>query len=250
MGSILNGIALYGGFKVFGATFLVFSDYMRPPIRLASIMELPVVYVFTHDSIFVGEDGPTHQPIEHLAVLRAIPNLTLIRPADGLETAAAWYYALKHKNGPVALILTRQKIDAIERAADFDSNELLKGGYIVLKEKGKKADLVIVSSGSEVPVAIAAQKILEEKYSVRIVSMLSKEIFIKESEEYKNSVLPNDVPVVVIEAASMTGWGDLIRNRLLTLGMTRFGASAPNTILAEKFGFTGEQVARRITEWL
>lgn len=250
MGSIQNGIALYGGFRVFGATFLVFSDYMRPPIRLACIMGLPVVYVFTHDSIFVGEDGPTHQPIEQLAVLRAIPNLTLMRPADGMETAAAWYYALQNKKGPVALILTRQKVDLIKREDDFDPDDILYGGYIISKEKGEKIDLVIVSSGSELQLAIAAQNALEDKYSIRVVSMLSKELFIRQSEEYKNNVVPNDVPITIIEAASMTGWGDLFRNKLLTIGMTGFGASAPNTILAEKFGFTKEHIVSSISEWL
>ncbi|MCL4550628.1 MAG: transketolase [Bacteroidetes bacterium] len=250
MGSILNGITLYGGFKAFGATFLVFSDYMRPVIRLASIMQLPVTYVFTHDSIFVGEDGPTHQPIEHVPVLRAIPNVTVLRPFDGLETAAAWYFALTHKDGPVALILTRQKINSIPREADFKSSDMLKGGYVLSKEKGQKVDLVIASTGSELPVATEAQKILEEKLSVRVVSILSKEIFEKQSEEYKNSVVPNGVPVAVVEAASMTGWGDLFRSKLLTIGMTRFGASAPYQTLAEKFGFTGEQVADKIRKWL
>ncbi len=250
MGSILNGITLYGGFKVFGATFLVFSDYMRPSIRLAAIMGLPVVYVFTHDSIFVGEDGPTHQPIEHIPVLRAIPNVTVLRPADGIETAAAWNYALQNKTGPVALILTRQKIDPIVRDGDFDPKEVLKGGYIVSKEKGKNIDLVIASTGSELPVAIAAQKLLEGKFSVRVVSILSKEIYEKQSDEYKKNVVPENVPIVVIEAATMTGWGDLFRSKLLTIGMMSFGASAPYQTLAEKFGFTGEQAANKIENWL
>jgi len=250
MGSILNGITLYGGFKAFGSTFLVFSDYMRPSIRLAAIMGLPVVYVFTHDSIFVGEDGPTHQPIEHLPVLRAIPNVTVLRPADGIETAAAWYYALQYKGGPIALILTRQKIDPIVRSQDFDPKEVLKGGYVVSKEKGNKVDLVIAASGSEVPVAISTQKLLEVKLSVRVVSILSKEIFENQNKDYKQKIVPDNVPVAVIEAATMTGWGDLFRNKLLTIGMTSFGASAPYQTLAEKFGFTGEQVAKKIEDWL
>ncbi len=250
MGSILNGMALYGTFKVFGATFLVFSDYMRPSIRLASIMGLPVTYVFTHDSIFVGEDGPTHQPIEHVPVLRAIPGVTVLRPADGIETAAAWCYALQHKGGPVALILTRQKIDAVERPADFKNADMLKGAYIVSKEKGNKVDLVIAASGSELPVAVAAKKILEEKYSVRVVSIVSKEIFEKQDEAYRKQIVPDSAAVAVVEAATMTGWGDLFRNKLLTIGMTRFGASAPYQTLAEKFGFTSQQVADKIKAWL
>lgn len=250
MGSILSGLTLYGGLKAFGATFLVFSDYMRPVIRLASLMQLPVMYVFTHDSIFVGEDGPTHEPIEHIPVLRAIPGVTVLRPFDGLETAASWYFALTNKTGPVALILTRQKINSVPREADFQPTDMLKGGYVLTREKGKQVDLVIASTGSEIPVAVEAQKILEEKYSIRVVSILSKEIFEKQSDEYKNSIVPQGVPVAVVEAASMTGWGDLFRSKLLTIGMTRFGASAPYQTLAEKFGFTGAQVADKIKKWL
>ena len=250
MGSILNGLTLYGGLKAFGATFLVFSDYMRPVIRLASLMQLPVMYVFTHDSIFVGEDGPTHEPIEHLAVLRAIPGVTVLRPFDGMETAAAWYFALTHKSGPVALILTRQKINSVARETEFKPSDMLKGGYVLTKEKGKKLDLVIAATGSEIPVAVEAQKLLEEKYSVRVVSIFSREIFEKQSDEYKNSIVPQGVPVAVVEAASMTGWGDLFRSKLLTIGMTRYGASAPYQTLAEKFGFTGAQVADKIKNWL
>ncbi|MFA7229008.1 MAG: transketolase, partial [Melioribacteraceae bacterium] len=250
MGSILNGIILYGGFRAFGATFFVFSDYMRPVIRLASLMKLPAIYVFTHDSIFVGEDGPTHEPVEHLAVLRAIPNVKVLRPADGPETAAAWNYALTHKDGPVALILTRQKIDFIDHGADFKPEVILKGGYVVSKETGNKVDLVIAASGSEVPVAIAAQKILQDKLSVRVVSIPCREIYEEQSEEYKNSVVPVNVPVAAVEAATMTGWGDLFRSKFLPIGMTGFGASAPYQILAEKFGFTGEQVAAKIKAWL
>lgn len=249
MGAIINGIALYGGFRPFGATFFVFSDYMRPTIRLAAIMEIPVIYVFTHDSIFVGEDGPTHQPVEHLAVLRAIPNVTVVRPADGIETAMAWAYALRHKEGPIALILTRQKIEAFERDADFKPTDVLKGAYIVSKENGK-LDLIIAASGSEVPVAYEAKKLLSDKFSIRVVSIPSKEIFIRQSEEYKKSIFPDDVPVVIIEAALMQGWGDLFRQKLLTIGIERFGASAPYKILAEKFGLTGKQVAEKIKNWL
>ncbi|MGK9369770.1 transketolase [Melioribacter sp. Ez-97] len=250
MGAILNGMALYGGFRPFGATFFVFSDYMRPTIRLAALMEIPVTYVFTHDSIFVGEDGPTHQPVEHLPVLRAIPNVTVFRPADGVETAMAWSFALKHKEGPVALVLTRQKIEAFERRPDFEPKEVLKGAYIVSKEKGDKPDLVIAASGSEVPVAAEAAKLLSGTYSVRVVSIPSKELFVKQSDDYKKSIFPEDAPVVVVEAASMMGWGDLFRQKLLTIGMERFGASGPYKTLAEKFGFTGPQVAEKIKEWL
>ena len=250
MGAILNGIILYGGFKAFGSTFFVFSDYMRPPIRLAAIMEIPVIYVFTHDSIFVGEDGPTHEPVEHLSVLRAIPHMTVIRPTDGIETAMAWAYALRNKKNPVALILSRQKIDAIEKDKDFNPKDVLKGAYIVQKEKNSMLDLVIAASGSELPVALAAKKILENELSIRLVSMPSKEIFEKQDEDYKNNIIPNNVPIVIIEAALMMGWGDLFRQKLLTIGMTGYGASAPYQTLAEKFGFTGASVAEKIKAWL
>lgn len=250
MGAILNGIILYGGYKAFGATFFVFSDYMRPTIRLAAIMEIPAIYVLTHDSIFVGEDGPTHQPVEHLAVLRAIPNSTVFRPADGVETAMAWAYALRHKEGPVSLVLTRQKIDAFEKEQDFNPKDVLKGAYVVSKESGSKLDLVIAASGSEVPVAVAAKKLLEKEFSIRVVSIPSREVFEKQGEDYKTKLFPADVPVVIVEAASMTGWGDLFRQKLLTLGMNRFGASGPYKTLAEKFGFTGPQVAEKIKAWL
>jgi transketolase len=249
MGAILNGITLYGGYKAFGATFFVFSDYMRPTIRLAAIMEIPVIYVFTHDSIFVGEDGPTHEPIEHLPVLRAIPHMTVFRPTDGIETAMAWAYALRNEKNPVALILTRQKIDAVEKDKDFNPKDVLKGAYIVQKEKNNKLDLVIAASGSELPVAAAAKKILENELSIRIVSIPSKEIFERQDQAYKNSIFPNDVPVVIIEAALMFGWGDLFRQKLLAIGMTSYGASGPYQTLAEKFGFTGASVAEKIKAW-
>lgn len=249
MGSILNGIILYGGYRAFGATFFVFSDYMRPTIRLAAIMQIPAIYVFTHDSIFVGEDGPTHQPVEHLAVLRAIPNSTVLRPADGVETAMAWAYALRKTDGPVSLILTRQKIDAFDKEADFTPADVLKGAYIVSKEKDEKLDLVIAASGSEVPVAAEAKKLLSD-LSIRVISIPSREIFEKQSEEYKTKLFPKDVPVVVVEAASMNGWGDLFRQKLLLIGMTRFGASGPYKTLAEKFGFTASSVAEKIKAWL
>lgn len=249
MGAILNGISLFGGFKAFGATFFVFSDYMRPTIRLAAIMQIPVIYVFTHDSIFVGEDGPTHQPVEHLAVLRAIPNSIVFRPADGIETAMAWAFALRHKNGPISLILSRQKIEAFQRENDFDPENVLKGAYIISKENKEKLDLVIAASGSEVPIAADAKKLLPE-LSIRVVSIPSREVFEKQSDDYKEKLFPASVPVVVIEAATMTGWGDLFRQKLLTIGMTGFGASGPYKTLAEKFGFTTQHVAEKIKHWI
>lgn len=249
MGAILNGITLYGVFKVFGATFFVFSDYMRPTIRLAAIMQIPVIYVFTHDSIFVGEDGPTHQPVEHLAALRSIPNSTVFRPADGVETAIAWAFALRYKSGPVSLILTRQKIESFERDNDFQPSDVLKGAYVISKESNSKLDLIIAASGSEVPVAADAKKLLPE-LSVRVISIPSREVFNKQPEVYKEKLFPSNVPVVVIEAATMMGWGDVFRQRLLAIGMESFGASGPYKTLAEKFGFTGNQVAEKIKKWL
>lgn len=250
MGAIVNGIILYGGFKAFGATFFVFSDYMRPTIRLAALMKIPMINVFTHDSIFVGEDGPTHQPVEHLAVLRAIPNSVVIRPADGIETAMAWAYALRKIDGPVSLILTRQKIDSFERESDFNPHDVLKGAYIVSKEKSNKPDFIIAASGSEVPVAVDAKKLLEKEFSIRVVSIPSKEIFESQSEEYKNDIIPNNIPLVIVEAATMNGWGDLFRQKLLLIGMNSFGASAPYQTLAEKFGFNGKSVAEKIENWI
>ncbi len=251
MGAILNGLALYGGLIPFGATFLVFSDYMRPPIRLAAMMKLRVIYVFTHDSIFVGEDGPTHQPIEQVASLRIIPNMTVIRPADGLEVAQAWISAINNLGGPTALILTRQKVPVLNRLANFDRHLIDRGGYIISPEQNNALDLVLVASGSEVSVAIEAQKILQaEGRATRVVSMPSIEKFVRQTVTYRESVIPKGkVPVVVIEAGRSTGWGDLIRNPLLTITIDRFGASAPAKVLAEKFGFTAQQVVDRIRDW-
>jgi transketolase len=250
MGGILNGIAAYGGFRVFGATFFVFSDYMRPSIRLASIMHLPTIYVFTHDSIFVGEDGPTHQPVEQLAALRLIPNITVFRPADGVETAMSWSYAIKNRKNPVALILTRQKIELFERPDNFNPEYILQGAYIISNGSHDKIDLVIAASGSEVPVAVEAKKILSDKLSIKVISIPSLELYKKQSDEFKNSLFPNDVPVVVIEAASMMGWGDVFRQKLLTIGIDGFGASGPYQTLAEKYGLTGKRVSEKIIEWL
>lgn len=252
MAGILNGMALYGGFIPYGSTFLVFSDYMRPSIRLAALMGLQVIYVFTHDSIFVGEDGPTHQPIEHLAVLRAIPGLTVIRPADGIETAYAWAYALRKQDGPTAICLTRQNVPDLPRPEHFDASLIHKGGYVISpEENGRKLSLILVATGSEVAVAMEAKKILQEKgHNIRVVSMPSTSIFAKQPVSYQKEVIPLEIPVVVIEAGIAQGWRDLIPNPMLFIGMHRFGASAPAEVLAEKFGFTGQAVAEKITAWL
>ncbi len=252
MGSIINGMALHGGFIPYGSTFLVFSDYMRPPIRLAAMMGIQVIYIFTHDSIFVGEDGPTHQPIEQIAALRAIPNLTVIRPADSLEVAMSWVSALKNKKGPTAFALTRQTVPNLPRPENFDNKDILKGGYIISAENGAKPDIVLAATGSEVHVALYSQKILKkEKFSVRVVSLPSLEIFNEQSSEYRESVIPkNSCPVVVVEVGVSQGWGDIAESPVLKIGIERYGASAPNAVLAEKFGFTGEKIAEKVMAWL
>jgi transketolase len=249
MGAMLSGMYLYGGIRPFGGTFLVFSDYMRPSIRLAALMGLPVVYVFTHDSIFLGEDGPTHQPVEHLAALRIIPNLEVFRPADGTEVAMAWSYALRRNDGPVALVLTRQKVPVIERDGDFKQSDINKGAYIVSKETGNNTELVIVATGSELSVAVETKKLLGNKDNVRIVSMPSADVFKKQPDEYKKNVIPEGCKVVTIEAGVTDLWSDYVPEDALNIGIDRFGASAPYQVLAEKFGFTPEQVARRIDKW-
>jgi transketolase len=252
MGGILNGLALYGGFIPYGSTFLVFSDYMRPSIRLASIMCAQAIYIFTHDSIFVGEDGPTHQPIEHVAALRAIPGLTVLRPADGLETAMAYAYALRKQDGPTALCLTRQNVPELQRPPSFDRSLILKGGYVLAAETGKRPGAVLIGTGSETAVALEAARLLAVTgVDCRVVSMPSPGVFQKQSDAYRRSVLPDDgTPVVAVEAGISMGWHELAAGPFLFIGMNRFGASAPAEILAEKFGFTGQAVAGRVSTWL
>jgi transketolase len=249
MGALVNGMALYGCFIPYGATFLVFSDYCRPAIRLSALMKLQSLYIFTHDSFFVGEDGPTHQPIEHVASLRMIPGLQVIRPADGLETALAWQSALEKKDGPTALILTRQKLPVIARGA-ASNDDIRKGGYVVSTPAGK-ADVVIMASGSEVHVAVeAAAKLGSEGVTCRIVSVPCLENFMAQSQEYRNHCLPAGVPRVAFEAGRGESWGRLIGCDGLFIGIEHFGASAPDKVLAEKFGFTAPQVAERIRAFL
>jgi len=252
MGAILNGMALYGGLIPFGATFLQFADYMRPAIRLAAMMKLPVIYIFTHDSIFLGEDGPTHQPVEHIASLRTIPNLTVIRPADGIEVAMGWINALRNHHGPTALILTRQSVPKIDRLASFTPDKVHKGAYILSESSDKYSELVLIASGSELHLAAnAGKKLSDEGYGIRVLSVPSVEIFMQQSAEYRNSILPQkNAKVVVIEAAGLMGWGDIIRNPLLKIGIEEFGKSAPNNILAEKYGFTVEHIIVKIKSWL
>ena len=250
MGAVINGMALYGCFIPYGATFLVFSDYCRPSLRLSALMNLQAIYIFTHDSFFVGEDGPTHQPVEHVASLRLIPGLQLIRPADGIETALAWQAALEKKDGPTALILTRQKLPVIARSASFAPADVLKGGYIV-SSPASTPDVVIMASGSEVHVAVEAAEILSAGgISSRIVSIPCLETFISQPADYLREVLPAGVPRVAIEAGRSESWGRLIGCDGLFIGIEHFGASAPDKVLAEKFGFTAPQVAEKIDSFL
>ena len=252
MGSILSGIALHGGLIPYGGTFLVFSDYMRPSIRLAAMMGLRVIYVFTHDSIGLGEDGPTHQPIEQLAALRAIPNLTVIRPADANETAEAWRFALSNNKGPVALALTRQGLPVLDREEFSSAKGLHKGAYI-LRDCGEgNPDIILMASGSEVALAVdAAQTIEEKNISVRIVSMPSQELFDKQPDEYREKVLPSKIKArISIEAGSPQGWHRYVGEKGDVIGLDHFGASAPYKILYQQFGLTADSIVEKALDLL
>lgn len=252
MGAILNGLALHGGLIPFGATFLVFADYMRPPIRLAALSKLHVIYVFTHDSIFVGEDGPTHQPVEQIASLRAIPNLIVLRPADATETAYAWKVALERKDGPVALMLTRQNLPIIDRNLFPPAGLLEKGAYILKKEDGKKPDLIIIATGSEVHPGLEALLILShEGMRVRLVNMPSQELFDQQDYSYREEVLPSSVKKrLVVEAGVTFGWDKYAGPEGIIIGLNRFGASGPYKTLAEKFGFTAANIVNQAKKLL
>ncbi|AQS44275.1 transketolase [Bacillus velezensis] len=252
MGAALNGMALHGGLRVFGGTFFVFSDYLRPAIRLASLMGLPVTYVFTHDSIAVGEDGPTHEPIEQLASLRALPNLSVIRPADGNETAAAWKVAVQSQDHPTALVLTRQNLPTIDQQAEEAYAGVEKGAYIVSKAQTESPAALLLATGSEVGLAIEAQaKLAEENIHVSVVSMPSWDRFEKQSAEYKNSVLPPNVTKrLAIEMGSSFGWGKFTGLEGDVLAIDRFGASAPGETIMKEYGFTAENVVDRVKKLL
>ena len=247
MGGVLNGMALHGGVRPYGATFLIFSDYMRPAIRLAALMELPVIYVYTHDSVGLGEDGPTHQPIEQLAALRAIPQLTVIRPADGPEVAAAWRAALLNTEGPTALVLTRQKVPVIDRAIWASADGLLRGGYVLADAGGGAARVILMGTGSEVGLCLAAREILErEGVQTRVISMPSLEIFARQPAEYRDAVLPPSVTArLAVEAAAGFGWHRWVGTAGEVLSVDRFGASAPYERIFHEFGFTADNVAAR-----
>lgn len=248
MAAIANGITLYGGTKTFVGTFFVFSDYLKPMARLAALMKIPVTYVLTHDSIGVGEDGPTHEPIEQLAMLRAMPNINVFRPADATETAAAWYSAITSKNTPTVLALFRQNLPQIEGS----SKEALKGGYIIAESIKAKPDAIIIASGSEVSLAVEAKKELMEKgFDIRVVSMLCMDIFEQQSDEYKEKILPQTVEKrLVVEAGSSICWGKYLGFKGKSVTIDTFGASAPANVLFKKYGFTVENVVNKALSML
>jgi transketolase len=244
MGAVANGIALHGGAIPYTATFLVFSDYMRPSIRLGALMGQQVIYVFTHDSIGVGEDGPTHQPIEHLMSLREIPGLVVSRPADATETVEVWRAAIARRNGPTVMAFTRQNLPVLDRSELASASGVLKGGY-TLWESSDSPRIIIIATGSEVHVALEAGKTLgDEGTAVRVVSMPSCDVFDDQPKEYRDQVLPPSVRArVSVEAGSTKGWERYVGLDGASIGMTGYGASAPAGTLYEKFGITAERVA-------
>lgn len=247
MGAISTGLSLHGGLIPFTATFLIFSDYMRPAIRLAALSSVKVIYVFTHDSIALGEDGPTHQPIEHLASLRAMPGIRVIRPADANETAEAWKSAIMEKEGPVALVLTRQNVPVIDRSTYSSASGLHMGAYILAEAPKGRPELLIIATGSEVHIALDAyEKLVKEGVAVRVVSMPCRESFEKQSAQYRDKVLPPGVTArVTVEAASTFGWEKYAGTEGITIGIDRFGASAKGSVNLEKFGFTAENIIEK-----
>jgi transketolase len=252
MGAAINGIAAHGGIIPFGSTFLIFSDYMRPSTRLAALMELGVIYVFTHDSIAVGEDGPTHQPVEQLAALRAIPRLIVIRPGDANETAVAWRVAIESRACPVALVLTRQNLPTLDRSQFAPADELRKGAYVLADAPGGQPDIVLIGTGSEVSLVVAArEKLAEQKIQARVVSMPSWELFDQQPQAYRESVFPKSVRArLAVEAALPQGWHRYIGDGGDIVGVERFGASAPGNVVMEKLGFTVSHVVERATALL
>ncbi|SES77670.1 transketolase [Oceanobacillus limi] len=252
MGAALNGMALHGGLKVFGGTFFVFSDYLRPSIRLSSIMNTPVTYVFTHDSIAVGEDGPTHEPIEQLAALRAMPNLSIIRPADGNETQAAWRLALESTNKPTALVLTRQNLPTLEGTKENAYEGVKKGAYVVSKTNKETPDALLIATGSEVQLAVKAQEALKAKgIEVNVVSMPSWDRFNEQDDAYKNEVLPTNIRKrVAIEMGATFGWERYTGDQGIIMGIDRFGASANGNKVIEEYGFTVDNVVNNVEKLL
>jgi transketolase len=249
MGAVLNGMALHGGVRPFGGTFLVFADYMRPAIRLAALMEQPVIYVFTHDSVWVGEDGPTHQPVEHLQALRAIPGLVVLRPADANETAAAWTVALERTAGPTALMLSRQGLPVLKGAREIGTAGVARGAYVLADAESGTPAVVLIATGGEVTLAIdAASELAGRGIKARVVSMPSWELFAEQSEDYRRQVLPLGIPRLAVEAGVTLGWRDIVGDTGAMIGIDRFGASAPGAEVAEKFGLTVKAVVEKAVE--
>jgi len=255
MGAVLNGIALHRGFIPFGGTFLIFSDYMRPPIRLAALTHLKPIYIFTHDSIGLGEDGPTHQPIEQLAALRAIPNMTVIRPSDPTEVVEAWRAAIVHQRGPVALVLTRQKVAVVDRSRYAPAAGLHRGGYVLADAPGARPDIVLMGTGSEVEIILGAyDELTADGRRPRVVSMPCLEYFAQQPQSYRDSVLPPGVPRIAVEAAAPQSWYRWVGrgggDRGAIIGLERFGASAPYQRIYQELGLTVENVVKRAKELL
>ena len=246
MGAIMNGLLVHGGLRTFVGTFLIFSNYMRPAIRLSALMNLPAIYVFTHDSVAVGEDGPTHQPIEQVMSLRLIPNLRVFRPADAKETAFGYISAFSHNDGPTALILTRQNLPILKESG----KDALKGAYIIKKEKGERPDIIIIGTGSEVHISLEAYDILQkEGIDARIVSMPSWEIFEEQEEEYKNEILPQDIEKrLAVEAGRTIGWERYVGIKGGIIGIDKFGSSAPGDIVLKEYGISVENIVNSAKE--
>jgi transketolase len=252
MGTILNGMQAHGGFQVFGATFLQFSDYMRPAVRLAALQQFPVTYVWTHDSIGLGEDGPTHQPIEHYAALRAIPNLRFVRPGDPVETVEAWRFAIARREGPTALALTRQKLEVIDRSRYASASGVQRGAYVLADGEGGAPDVILIGTGSELQLALDARELLSDTGErIRVVSAPCIELFLEQDASYRDSVLPPAVwRRVSVEAGVALGWSRLVGDRGRSISIEHYGASAPAPIIFEKFGITAEAVAAAARELL
>ncbi|HEY3052780.1 MAG TPA: transketolase [Thermoanaerobaculia bacterium] len=249
MGAELNGMTLYGSWRAYGSTFLIFSDYMRPAIRLAALMNIPSIFAYTHDSVFLGEDGPTHQSVEQLFSLRLIPNMTLWRPGDGAETAMAWAWAAKNNEGPQVLVFTRQKLDPIPRGDGFDPHVIWRGAYPL--DRYADGDITLIATGSELPLAVKTADLLRSQGTrARVVSAPCLDLFDRQDESYQNSVLPDRSRVVAIEAGRSWGWYKYLNHDALVIGIDRFGASAPYEQIAEHLGFTPEKVAERIKKWM
>jgi len=243
MGGVSNGIVLHGGLRSFCATFMVFADYMRPTIRLAALMNLPTIFIFTHDSVFVGEDGPTHQPVEHLASLRIIPGLTVLRPADAEETVEAWKMAVENTTGPTVLALTRQNLSVFAKSDSNWKKTIRKGAYLAADCSGTP-DAVVVATGSEVNLAIDAAKASSK--NVRVVSMVSRETFQAQDLAFRSSLIPKDIKTIVVEAGVRSGWEGIATSSEDILSIDKFGISAPAAEIKTHFGLTVENLVKII----